>query len=578
MQYHGLYAIAHILFYRSALDLRTHLWVIEKLLVTLEMPTYKPYEDFMLYTIATCHHKMFRRFQHPWSGLYYKSLDALKEIHFTDTPCEILPEHKAQYANDHDFLTGLANISRNNPEWNLPLLIPKLIVISQTLPNRGSPLLYYTSDTCTEFHRFLCLLLKQFHIHLRELHILTEPPHNATTQLPIGLPDIQLSVDRIFVTGYTLWKMARGRAFEIHMRNIQNLLLNPRTSKSSSTSSPGSNPQADCNEEVESTVPFSRPVALWKPYRDWVLLMVVHFEAVSKLQNYFRSAYYDHQPINISILLGTEVNNDFLEVDKLFSSDFFPGDAVENKALGDFIEKGISLKKQHAYCLSAVTLWKDKMATVDFSSASAHRVELQLPPANPRTILYIALVGHITSMQRADPTGRHEDFISKTKTLVYGWLHHHEVVGQKPKPQTKTKTKTKKHGTETNLAATNKMPLAELVASISESLTGMAESLSQELLDYGLIANLQLKFEGTLHCETCLAALLDPLTRQRLKDKTEFQAVIKATEVGYSFHIFLSTAPHFEQKFGHVIGVSKRSCPVCHHFLSLLSLDDPFVT
>ena len=70
-KYNGLFTVAHIRFYRIPLDLRTHLWVIRKLIVTLEEVNSTAYDDFISYIIASCHHKMFRRFEHPWSSIYY---------------------------------------------------------------------------------------------------------------------------------------------------------------------------------------------------------------------------------------------------------------------------------------------------------------------------------------------------------------------------------------------------------------------------------------------------------------------------------------------------------------------------
>lgn len=110
-------------------------------MVKLEQRDSAPYDEFMRHTIAMCHGKMSRRFEHSWSQVYYRSLNEVKNIPFVDILFEDSAQsqrrYKAQYANNHDFITGLANIDKHNPDWQLPFLIPNLIMITRALPRRG---------------------------------------------------------------------------------------------------------------------------------------------------------------------------------------------------------------------------------------------------------------------------------------------------------------------------------------------------------------------------------------------------------------------------------------------------------
>ncbi|KJA15035.1 hypothetical protein HYPSUDRAFT_59042 [Hypholoma sublateritium FD-334 SS-4] len=494
------------------LDLPTHLPVVGELMVKLQERNSTPYEEFMKHTIATCHGKMFRRFEHSWSQVFYRSLSNVTNIPCDNIPCEDSAEsqhsYKAQYASDHDFLTGLANIDKHNPEWKLSILIPNLMSITRALPPRGSPLFLYNSNTRVEYHNFLCLILKQFRVHIQNLYKLTTPASQSSTdkqpkpKLPTEPPNIQNLVGDIFVTGYTLWKMARGRSFEIHLKNIQHLLLNPRDILSESTKlAPESDPNVEYNEELETTIPFAepgRPEPLWKAYRDWTILMIVQFEAASTLRQFVRSPDYDQQPVSVTILLGTPTSNKILPLDDLFVSDFFPGDHKFNKSIGAFIKKALSAKHQYDNCVEALTFWNDKRSTVG-------------PPEMTRKHFCLVILGHMAAMLSADPNKRHAAVFSTVKELLYDWQFHPSIAG-----------------TEGGRLVTATLP--EVIDRISEVLQAHVDLLCQELDEYGPVPHLKFNFDGSLHCETCLAALLDPLTRQRLAGNLDFKDVMEATE------------------------------------------------
>lgn len=466
-----------------------------KLIVRLEELRPEPYEDFILYTIAMCHPKIFRRFKHGWSQTYYQSLQLVKGVTFAgvQTPDRA---SEVQYANDHDFMTALANMYTTHPDWMLPSLIPNLWLISQALPNRGKPLSLYSSDTCTEFHTFLCLLLELYKSLIEEIQTLLKSK---------SAPDIQPLVSRSFPIGYLLWKMASGYAFEKHLQNIQQLLLDPRNVPSNSSSNPATysnpeeNPEVSCNEEIEATLSFSNgPVALWKAYRDWVLLMVVHFEAVHTLRKFIRSASFDHKPINIQILLGTSVSREILPFDTYLRSSFFPGEPTENAALADFVAKSMSIKEQYIFATKALKYWEN-------------RSEVK--------VKYDTICSHISGMVKASrfEKTRHSEFETKTKKLLVEWDN-----SQKMKSSV----------------------YQELVANISKNFEEKVESLSEELALCGPVADLQTHFCGTLHCEASLASILDPRTRESLAGKTDFKDLLAKTAVGCPFDLFLLSDPH----------------------------------
>ena len=148
--------------------------MLSKLIVGLEERGSHSYEAIMEYTIAMCHQKILQRFKHGWSEVFHR---CLQEMNGFTYKCMRMPEDASrdQHASDHDFLTVIANIDKSHPDWELHRFIPNLISMSTALPTRGSPLSLYNSDTCIEFHNFLCLLLKQFRALVEDLHNLMKP-------------------------------------------------------------------------------------------------------------------------------------------------------------------------------------------------------------------------------------------------------------------------------------------------------------------------------------------------------------------------------------------------------------------
>ena len=72
----------------------------------------------------------------------------------------------------------------------------------------------------------------------------------------------------------------------------------------------------------------------------------------------------------------------------------------------------------------------------------------------------------------------------------------------------------------------------ELADKIAQKLKGMVESLGEELVQYGAVADIQVNFSGTLHCEGSLASLLDPQVRRSVAGNSDLQAVLDCTTVG----------------------------------------------
>lgn len=462
----------------------------------------------MEYTISMCHSKVFRRFKHGWSEIYYQSLQEANGFTFQSIQ---MPEEvsRTQYNNDHDLLTAIANIDKSHPGWALPRLIPNLISMSLTLPIRGSPLSLYTSDTYTEFHSFLCLLLKQFRIFIEDLQNLTKPQLGQSDEPP----NIRQLVGKIFVLGYALWKMAGGYAFEVHMRNIEHLLPNPRSllSRMSSNLTPVSDREVDLDDELEATLSSlanGSPASLWMAYRNWVLLMVVHFEAASILRQFIRSPHFNHRPISMKVMVGKRVSKEFMPLDEYFKSEYFPGDTATKDLIANFVAKALALKKQCIFAVRALDTWEKMLAT-------EHQ--------ETRRQFCDAFSKSVTDAVGGDSFNHHTIFLQDIKTLIQEWCVQNSNAKDPKLPTTSTDQDCpKKH-----------VNREELVDEISQKLKAVVESLDEDLLEYGAIADIQANFSGALHCEASLASLLDPQTRGRLAGNKDLQTLLDHTKVGH---------------------------------------------
>lgn len=505
MIYDSLVAITEILISRAPLGLRTHLWVIGKLLEMLQRRGPGPYELAMQYIITMGHIKLNRRLHHGWSAIYYKSLQDVKGFTYKAVKTQASVT-KAQHANDHDFLNALANVVRNHSAWNIPDSAPKLAILSQKeLPKRGSPISIYTKVTSGEFHALLCLFLKQYRTLIEKLSNDCKP----NSKEPGVLPNIENIPGRIFILGYMLWKMASGYAFELYLRNIQDLLVDPRDSplvpkpKLDPEADPEADSAAECSEELQATFPFvgrGGPVFLWMAYRDWVLLMVAPFEAVSTLQDFSRSPNFDStKPTSIRILLGTNAGSKILPLKEYFNSDHFPADAATKSLISTYVVTAITVRKQLEIVFKAYANWTPEL---DKHTRTVARSRCKI------------LNEHINSLANTD-VGLYRDFETEIKKMTTKWLN------EKPRKIGKTARKT-------------------LRRAITSKLHEVLDHLCAQDVAHGSIAELTTNFNGTLHCESCLASLLDPRTRDSLVGKKGFEAVLTETEVGsYPFCIFV---------------------------------------
>lgn len=189
-------------------ELPTHLWILSKLLLPQGQDRKTEIKRLLRYTIATCYPKMKRRLVDPVSESYINALTMVKEFSFN--PELKRDRRRAEITNDQTFLEHITD----NPV-GIKTSIPRIAELYR-LHRNDADLELYTRDTCAEFHRLLVDLLESFK---KSIHGLSTSAESKNYQ------DFKSHSNTALLTGYALLTMAKGRAFQMHLQTIEDLLM-----------------------------------------------------------------------------------------------------------------------------------------------------------------------------------------------------------------------------------------------------------------------------------------------------------------------------------------------------------------
>ncbi len=424
---------------------------------------------------------------------------------------------QAQYANDYDFLQALANVAKNHEDWPIASLAPTLVAMSvEELPKRGDPLLLYTEDTCRDYHSVFQYFLVRYRDYMVDLLNLTNPkpdakePDMPNANKPATTINLEELPGQTFFVGYMLWKLATGFGFQVYLHSIQSHLEDPRR-RSPPDPLPGSDPETDaatqCNQEVKATLTYAGKdgaLPLWVAYRDWILLIVSHFQAGSYLQDFACSPLCEPgRPLCIRVLVGTAVGESILPIEEYLRSEYFPGDEKTKADIISFVSDALSFKKQHGLAVKALAYWTEQRPSKYTRWARNNYCE--------------RLKSHIIALMGSSDDPLYSKLQNDIKGLCDVWV-------------------------KTFVNPIDIRARRRAHKGITKLLKDVVENLSTKLFKYGDVANFTTYFGGTLHCESCLASLLDPQTRESLAGIVGFEKILKKTKVGrlrYNQSIFI---------------------------------------
>ena len=469
----------------------SHLWILSNLIFPETGPQDDTLNILLKYAITTCHSKMNRRFHHHLSQRHFESLRKVEDFPFNS---ELqLDTDPTKMRNDRALITGFVSRTLQEPQM-LASSIPNIQLFCNNLPHESEPFQLYTSETCTEFHNLVVELLNNFQSSLKKLDD-ENVKHQSDT--------FNHHVLRTLVFGHVLLKIARGSAFEMHLQNIVTLLEDHRSVTVTEISMPTDVENEDeelgevldevVNEELLPVLSYvtdlGQPMPLWMTYRDWMRLMVVHFDAAKILINYATDRKtLTTKTLSVKILVTPRVDHAFLPwSDLLTDSRLFPvADASGNKHISNdeilkFLNDGL------ASVIAANTNEKLGHAIMDLWKVPAKGYK--------QTVKNLRLLEKLPD---------YTESVKELLALLSKWNDDRDK----------------------NMS---------LVKEISDKIRSLNGTLTADKDSVPFPADLELKeFSGTLHCETCLASILHKDTRDTMI-AAEYQDLLKQTEVDYHY-------------------------------------------
>lgn len=306
--------------------------------------------------VAFSHRTIARRFNNEYLSTPY--VDALRQV--TDVPLMSMDQKQPQQSDrekrdyldeirsDRQVLKHLSML----PPGRVPIQIPNLLKAAEN--SQDKDFLLYTNETRMEFHLLLLDLLDRFREALATL-VAMDKPEKFDRQ------SFSKSVDLVHLCGFMLLRLSRGRAFKMHLENIQTVLQEPiRPSVETSTQAREGeggatlekesllNPNTAAAQDFDGVLPTPGSAdALLKSYVAWLRLMVGHFDAVEILCRFIRPSY---KSIDLKIIVAPPTErtqlkwSDLVQNPKYFPNAASSSSRFTNDDICKFLETNPNVK------------------------------------------------------------------------------------------------------------------------------------------------------------------------------------------------------------------------------------------
>jgi len=433
---------------------------------------------------------MKRRLTDPVSLSYIEALTMLEKISFN--PKLGREKRTTEIRND---LTLLKHINRKAAVFKTSIpCIAELYKLHQD----DEDFELYTRDTCTEFHCLLVDLLGSFKKSISDLSQSAESKNYE---------DFETHLHTALSTGYALLTMSKGRALQIHLQTIECFLMNIRQSMpvqnvvkkeegedEEGKDEEGEEDSEELDEELEAIPQRTEegPKPLWKIYRDWLQLMVVHFNAVDVLFGYVSGLSFPYESISIKILVPPTINRNLLSLQELLTNNdlSFPKFDLD-------MPNGPTNEQISTYIMNAKTLLnRAKSLTGDTQNALIKWRDGEYPSA----IKQLTRIGEQAG-----------DIVNQAKTAL-------NIIPQ----------------------------IKEDLHSVADGISSLHEEMCTKSDSLRLPFKFSTKFKGQLHCEACLASMLSSITRNLTVGDRSYDEIYREMQVGYPLpKFFWSSYPHF---------------------------------
>jgi hypothetical protein len=368
------------------------------------------------------------------------------------------------------------------------------LVEQAKLALQNQPFQLYNRNTCKEFHALLLELLQRFQESLDGLSICRDAGDVPTE----GSDEFKGHLVAVMLSGYALQRIAKGTAFQMHLKTIQRLLGDHRRADAQKSVpaewGKGQDEEQDGrDEDLEAVQPSvtreeNVPMPLWKSYRDWLRLILVHFDAVDILVGYVTGPHFQYEAISIQILVAPPVDKALLPWRELFAdSKLFPTTSPLSTKTNEEILKFLD-------------------------DATSSKPEEYLKYAN-------AAKSHWKRSEVASTIQRVNDLRSST---LPGW-----------DGCTQKLLETLTDWTRCSSESSAQDDIAHTIQSLCDSAKFFADLATMR------------GFSGTLHCEACLASFLHH-SAKGITIGGKYEDALTRMKVGYTIsNLFLLSDPHF---------------------------------
>jgi len=256
--------------------------------------------NLSFYVIAACYRKILHQFSHSSFSVPYQN--TLKNLDITTVTFHASSmEAKLTMIKSDQLLLSLFTTS----ELGAALIhaFPKLYE-QVNFMKLQQPWVLYNENTYQEFHKLLCTLLDSFGKSLQALSDARDKKGNSKVSVA-GSAEFKACVGCVMFYGNALQRIAKGSAIDSHLQNLEPLLNDHCRPDLKKVDVEDSNLTVLTQPMIKKI--DKPPQPLWKPYKEWLVLMLAHFNAVETLVDYVTGSFFRGKSISIKILVSPEV-------------------------------------------------------------------------------------------------------------------------------------------------------------------------------------------------------------------------------------------------------------------------------
>lgn len=471
---------------------------------------------------------------HPVSTHYLAYFQKLKSMTFQpieEMSTKPYDRNDALFLDDIPILAEVANTK-----------IPNLMKMAHAAKDQ-KPLFLYNKDTCMEFHEILCELLERFHQSLidlknvEKLKVKKRKDDGCISQSDLEV--IKDVLDRVLSLGRALRAIVRGSSIKVHLATIAPF-LELRTGKFWPLAY-GSEDDAEFRLlKPYSTDGHNEPLLPQKSFHDWLRLMVHHFDAIHVLDHHLMNLK-SSSPIDISIMIlyPSLPDGNMLTWKELIENEkYFPPipHTPDQPSAADLIS-----------FLASTTIHEDDIIDDLILDIKKRQTSIVAGTVFTDFTEYIQLLTEELNELKDSSSDGWKDYVVDILKQV--------------------------DALERDSTTHDQSSRLDYIANMLENLKG-SFSLYKKVQP-GTPLSLGTGFIGSVHCEACAAVLNSLSLDDGLSEGLE------EFKVSHFSIPFLKSWSNFTiQTTGHLLGVSKRCCPICARLLSLLKANnqDSFLT